>query len=173
MNLSRLLARLLWIAAACSLHGADDVYQKPSDFIKEVFGGEIPKAGAVTLDDSDQERIKGFMGHPYESGQVRYWGDDERTVWILNAIGKTKPITTGYVVSKGRIERVKVLIYRESHGWEVRQPFFTRQFKDASLGEDNKLDRRIDNIAGATLSARALTDMAQLALLLEQKRLEE
>jgi len=168
-----LLAALLWLGLAVSVPAADDVYQKPSEFIREVFGGEIPKAGTVTLTDEDQARVRTFLGHPYEAQRVRYWSDGTKTAWILNGIGKTKPITTGYVVVKDRIERVTVLIYRESHGWEVRQPFFTRQFQGATLEEDGKLDRRIDHIAGATLSSRALTGMARLALFLDQKKASE
>ncbi len=92
-------------------------------------------------------------------------------VVILDEIGKTQPITTGFVVSGGRIEKVKVLIYRESHGFEVRRSSFTKQFKGASLDRSGKLNRRINNIAGATLSVRALTKLAGVALYLDQIRL--
>jgi len=49
---------------------------------------------------------------------------------------------------------------------EVRYPFFTDQYKDASLQKDKQLDRTIDGISGATLSVRALTKLARLALYL-------
>lgn len=65
---------LLWVGTVCSVLGADDVYQKPSEFIKEIFHGELPKAGAVTLTKKDQAEIKGFMGNPYGSARVRFWG---------------------------------------------------------------------------------------------------
>ncbi|WP_069472977.1 FMN-binding protein [Candidatus Marithrix sp. Canyon 246] len=73
-------------------------------------------------------------------------------VWILEEIGKKKPITTGIVINKGRIERFKVLIFRETRGWEVCYPFFTNQFKGNSLNNFS----HIDGISGATLSVRAL-----------------
>jgi len=100
---------------------------------------------------------------------VRYWSRDERTAWILEEIGKTEPITTGIVVDKGAIARISVLIYRESRGWEVRYPFFTDQFKGATLNSTHELDRNIDGISGATLSVRALTRLARVALLLDAK----
>ena len=148
---------------------AEDVYQKPSAFIAGVFGGKTPRGGAISLTKTHQADIKRLIGRPYGSQRVRYWSDGKRTAWILNEIGKTKPITTGYVVSGGKIESVKVLIYRESHGWEVRQTFFTKQFKGAAL-KSGKLTKRVDNIAGATLSTRALTKMAKLALYLDSKK---
>jgi hypothetical protein len=59
-----------------------------------------------------------------------------------------------------------VLIFRESRGWEVRHDFFTDQFKGVTLNDDRELDLPIDNISGATLSVRALTRLARLALYL-------
>jgi hypothetical protein len=63
---------------------------------------------------------------------------------------------------------LRVLIYRESRGWEVRHAFFTRQFDQAQL-ENGKLDRSIDGITGATLSVEALQRAARLALWLDQQ----
>ena len=60
----------------------------------------------------------------------------------------------------------KVLVFRESRGWEVRHPFFTDQFRDAGLTGELALDRNIDGISGATLSVRALSRLARLALYL-------
>jgi uncharacterized protein with FMN-binding domain len=100
---------------------------------------------------------------------MRYWTRDHRSAWILEEIGKEQPITTGIVVQGGRIERIKVLIFRESPGWEVRHDFFTEQFKAAGLTEKHGLDRHIDGISGATLSVRALTRLARLALFLDHQ----
>lgn len=145
-----------------------DVYQKPSAFLKEVFKGKVPAAKVVDV-SSRQEAITKLLGHKYGSKRIRYWAGGGRTVWILNEIGKTQPITTGYVVKNGKIAQVKVLIYRESHGWEVRKKFFTRQFTGAGLTKGTRLTKRIDNVAGATLSVRALTKMGKLALYLDSQ----
>ena len=65
---------------------------------------------------------------------------------------------------------MKVLIYRESHGWEVKHEFFTDQFKDIGLKSNNKLDGYIDNISGATMSVDALRNLGRLALYLTQQK---
>jgi len=109
-----------------------------------------------------------MLGHDYKGLRIRYWKQDERTAWVLDEIGKDKPITTGFVIKNGRIERVRVLIFRESRGWEIRHAFFTDQFDKATLNKDRQLDRTIDNISGATLSVRAVTKLARVALLLDQ-----
>jgi len=74
------------------------------------------------------------------------------------------------VVIGDKVEQVKLLIYRETIGAEVRRTSFTNQFKGATLGSNGKLSRRINNIAGATLSVRALTELGRVALYLEEIR---
>ena len=148
---------------------AGGVYQEPDAFIAEVFNNNAPKPGVIWLNKELKAELKDILGHNYNGLRVRYWQQDDRTAWILDEIGKDKPITTGIVVNKGRIERVRILVFRESRGWEVRHSFFTEQFDDATLKENSELDRHIDNISGATLSVRAVTRLARVALLLDQQ----
>ena len=148
---------------------ANDVYQQPEDFINEVFAGKPPQRRVLSLTDSVRNEIKEILGHDLGVMRLRYWGEDGRTAWILEETGKERPITTGIVVNKGKLELLKVLIYRESRGSEVRHPFFTDQFKGATLEKDDELDRPIDGISGATLSTRALTRLVRLALYLHQQ----
>ena len=110
-----------------------------------------------------------ILGHAPSGMRVRYWQDQERTTWILDEIGKELPITTGIVIDHNGIERVRVLIFRESRGWEVRHDFFTDQFRGARMNNKGDLDRNIDGISGATLSVRAVEKLARVALLLNSK----
>ena len=163
----KLLFLLITVVSASPALAADDVYQSPDTFIAESFGGTTPPAKTLTPDTALNEKIAKIMGKHYTLNSVQYWQHNGRTAWILEDIGKYEPITTGYVVSpENKLERVKVLIYRESHGWEVKHEFFTRQFKGAGLKKEKKLDERIDGISGATLSVNALKRMGALALLL-------
>ena len=162
---------IFWLVAlTCAGQAGTTVYQKPSDFIQAACGGSLPPTQALDLTAVHQARIKRLLGHSYRPSRVRYWTSGRRMVGILEEIGKTQSITTGLVVSGGRIEQVKVLIYRESIGSEVRRTSFTNQFKGASLERSGKLSKRINNIAGATLSVRAVTEMVRVALYLEQVR---
>lgn len=159
------------LASAAPLYAADDVYQNPEDFISESFTGTSPQKKNLNIDTALSEKVQKIMGDHYRLNTVNYWTDGQKTAWILEDIGKYEPITTGYVVNKdGTLDRVKVLIYRESHGWEVKHKFFTRQFEGAGLKREKKLDQRIDGIAGATLSVNALKRMGALAIMLHQNR---
>ncbi len=165
-----LLTIILLIAASGIAQAGTTVYQKPSDFIRSACGGQIPTSKYLTLTSSHQSKIRRLMGHEYRPSRVRYWTYRGKMVVILDELGKTQPITTGYVVSGGKIELVKMLIYRETIGAEVRRTSFTNQFKGAALGSSGKLSRRVNNIAGATLSTRAMMEMGRVAIYLDQVR---
>lgn len=153
------------IAALC---GATRVYQAPEDFIADSFDGKPPPAQTLWLTGPLGEGATAILGHR-PPPRITYWRTTGRVAFILEEIGKEQPITTGILIQDGRIERVRILIYRESRGGEVRYPAFTRQFEGASLNDNQRLDRSINGISGATLSVNALERMTRLALFLAQQ----
>ena len=164
----KVFALILWLSLLPTAVFSGGVYQEPDAFIAEVFADAPPKPEVIWPSQGLKSRMKEILGHDYDGLRIRYWKKETRTAWVLDEIGKDKPITTGFVVDQGRIERVRVLIFRESRGWEVRHAFFTDQFDKAALNNDTELDRRIDDISGATLSVRAVSRLARIALLLDQ-----
>jgi len=147
---------------------AKSIYQEPEDFISEVFADASPEVKRLWLKKDLQLKIHSILGHDLGLLRVRYWHDKHRTAWVLEEIGKTEPITLGFVINRGVIEVVRVLIFRESRGWEIRHPFFTDQYKNAGLNSNLELNQQIDGISGATLSVAAANKLARLALLLHQ-----
>ena len=154
----------------CGIRGsaALDVYLEPGDFLHHSFAGDVPPPQKLWITKAIKSQLRKILGHDLGQLRVRYWQRESRTAWILEEIGKEEVITTGFVVDSDRIAQVRVLIYRESRGWEVRYPAFTEQFTGASLTDRLLLDRHIDGITGATLSVNALTRLARVALLLHQ-----
>ena len=166
-NVRRFLAKSILLtvintSSSCIL--AEDIYQQPADFISESFAGTPPKSSVLWITKAIKPAIYEIMGHDLDALRIRYWTQNAKTVWILEEIGKVHPITVGFIVEQSRLQQVKVLIFRESRGWEVRHPFFTNQFKQLGLTPENKLDKGIDGISGATLSVTALKKLAGLAL---------
>ena len=164
----KITALLLFSLIFSTVTVAGGVYQEPADFINEVFDNNPPKADILWLNTELKKQIVEILDHKYKGLRVRYWSQEKMSAWILDEIGKEKLITAGFVVNNGQIEQVKVLVFRESRGWEVRHDFFTDQFKQAKLKDNHQLDKHIDNISGATLSVRAVRKLAQIALLLDQ-----
>jgi len=150
----------------CQLAGAAEmVYQSPENFLAE----NLPacRQQALWLKSGIKSQIETLIGHPFPGVRVRYCQQGGRTAWILDEIGKTEPITSGIIVDRGQVETVRVLVFRESRGFEVHRSAFTRQYESAVLDGNNKLDRHIDGITGATLSVSALNRQVKLALLLD------
>lgn len=173
---TRLTALFLCLFSTNAISGG--VYQEPDEFIKASFPDGIYKKDIIWPDKPTQEQMTEILGHKYKGLRVRYWINDTKTAWILDEIGKDKPITAGFLVKDNQIEKVRVLIFRESRGWEVRHAFFTDQFNKARLTDDdatakNQLDRNIDNISGATLSVRAISKLSRIALLLHKKIIDK
>lgn len=154
--------------AICGSVRGEEVYLAPSDFVTRAFAPAQGRAETLWLDSAVQASARAILGHAYPAARLAYHGRERTTAWILEAIGKERPITLGIVVSEGRIAQVSVLVYRESRGWEVRLLAFTRQFEGAGLAGGERLDRDIDGITGATLSVRAVTGLARFALALHR-----
>ena len=154
----------LWVVSILPAQSAE-VFQEPNVFLSEVFANSVPDPSFLGLKGEIKEAARNVLRRDAGVLRQRYWHADGRTAWILDEIGKTQPITTGISIRNGEVERVQILIYRESHGWEVRYPFFTDQFRGMTLRQENELSSRVDGISGATLSVRAITKLVRLALL--------
>lgn len=184
MRWACILLVLSGLSLATNFALAKGVYLSPQAFLQQSFGSSSLVSQALWLDDADKQQAKAIFRRDYVGFRVRYWQDGQdgqKTAWILDEIGKTRPITFGVVVTGDQIENVTVLEFRESRGSEIRHPFFTEQFVGLKLaGEGADLSDSVDGITGATLSVRAATRVARFALYLStqvtsnaQTRLDE
>lgn len=169
--LQGLLALPLLALVARKAHAQDIVdvyttYQTPEAFITEAFApAAAPAPSMLMLDAGKQSQISAVLGHPYPQARLRYWKAAGRSAWIFDDIGKEGyvPTTCGFIVSNAAIEHARVLIYRESRGQQVAEPSFLRQLIGAHAA-GNGLDKKVDNISGATLSVNMMQRMARAAL---------
>ena len=143
-------------------------YLEADEYLRSAFVAEVPGPQTLWVSGDLRDSLEQVLGHPFGKLRVRFWQQGVRSAWILDEIGKELPITIGVTVDSGAIDNVRVLEFRESRGWEVRYPFFTQQFVEARLAADDRLDRKIDGITGATLSVGAVTRIARVALLLHE-----
>ena len=143
-----------------------ETYKTNEAFIKEIFTEKVPSPQHVWLRNNLKKKVSTILDHPYGKLRIKYWMSGNKSAWVLEEIGKEKPITVGIVVVDGKIATMEILAFHESRGWEVKYPFFLKQFIQASLKDNNQLDKNIDGITGATLSVRAVTKLSRIALLL-------
>ncbi len=139
------------------------------EFLGLACGDKKPEMETLWITEETRDAAKAAVGWFPPALRLRYWQEGNCTAWILEDIGKDKPITLGIAVSGNRIERVEVLAFRETRGWEIRYPFFTSQFSGLTLATDGYLSDSIDGITGATLSVRAVERVARLALWLDMQ----
>ena len=146
--------------------GSQERYIETADYLRDAFpmGEPVPETLWVTREL--RELVDETLDYDLAILRVRYWHRDRRTAWILDEIGKERPITVGVVIEDDAASMVRVLEFRESRGWEVRYPFFTDQFDHVTLDSGDELNRHIDGITGATLSVHAVTRVVRLALFL-------
>jgi len=164
----RIQILLLFITTLLAGVAYASVYEDPESFLRQAFSGKVPQAKVLWISGELRENAGKILQHRPATLRTRYWRQAGRSAWILEEIGKEQPITVGIVISDNKIESLKVLIYRESRGWEVKHPFFTDQFTHTQIQPDLNLNKGIDGLTGATLSVRALTKLSRLALFFHQ-----
>jgi hypothetical protein len=141
-------------------------------FIEQTVGkSATPKIYWLT--EQDKATIEQILQHSFNRLRIRYWQKDDSTVWLLDEIGKEQLISFGVYIKNHSIEEIKVLVYRESRGDEIKHRFFTEQFHQATLLDNGQLSQHIDGITGATLSVNAMKKIARLALYLDKKVTEK
>ncbi len=157
------IVSLVMLMAAANFAAAKGVYLTPEQFITGAFVTGDASAQTLWLRGQSKKQAEVILNRKLGL-RTRYWRHEQRTAWILEEIGKEMPITIGVVVDADHIVDVRILAYRESRGGEVRYPFFTNQYNGLSLQDDLSLTQTIDGISGATLSVRAVTRIARVAL---------
>jgi hypothetical protein len=143
---------------------SEDVFLSKENFLKIAFEDDVPRRKGLRFKGEVKEIAQEIMGSNFKKIRMKYWRQDDKTAWILERIGKVKLITAGFIVENCRISSIHVLVYRETHGWEVKYPSFRDQFVGINMLDEFKLNKRIDGIAGATLSVNSMEKMARLAL---------
>lgn len=117
----------------------------------------------IPMDGARKEKLKGKLKMKSQVPDTLYVGlvaTDENSYWIIPDIAPSKSEKFSYVLylnGKKKIEDVDVLEYRENYGYEIDYSFFRKQFRGKEKAGEIRFGRTIQNISGATISARSLT----------------
>lgn len=125
-----------------------------------MFGAASMQKIPLNLSQDQQKMLKKASGiyHPFAADQV-YKVAGGGWLVVDQVLGKHEMIT--YAVglnADGSVKQVEVLEYRETYGGEVRNAKWRGQFVGKTANDALKLNQDIQNISGATLSSRHLTD---------------
>lgn len=118
----------------------------------------------VALTLAQMQQIEKLAGLPARSVHWRvfaaYKGEAALGYMILDdVIGKFELISYAVGLNlDATVRQVEILTYRESHGGEIRNPAWRRQFVGKQAQAGLAVGDGIANISGATLSATHVTD---------------
>src|SRR5690242_20694980 len=129
---------------------------------------------AVRLSPEERKRIETSTGLAMPRSAPRVWrafGGDAPVgfFFVDEVIGKHELITYAVgIAADGTVRGVEILDYRESRGGEVRDPRWRAQFNDKRAGDPLRVGEDIQNITGATLSSRHITEGVRRLLALHE-----
>lgn len=119
---------------------------------------------ALALSAEQKQAIEQASGQRVRDLRPKVWRaerDGQPQGWFLvdQVIGKHEFITYAVAIgADGAVRGVEVMDYRETYGYEIRNPAWRRQFAGKRHGDALKLGADIQNITGATLSCRSVTN---------------
>jgi Na+-translocating ferredoxin:NAD+ oxidoreductase RnfG subunit len=97
-----------------------------------------------------------------EGNKVIYAYEGSRALGVLfvdHVLGKHEIIDYSVAISpEGNVLGIEILEYRESYGYEIRNPKWRKQFVGAKTGDPLRLNKDVYNISGATMSCRHVTE---------------
>ena len=114
----------------------------------------------IIITDELQEKMRSASSirHPFKGERI--WKSVDGSWLVIDeVIGKHEMVTYAVALSpNGNILGIEILEYVESYGYEVAEPEWRKQFVGKTANDPIKLNQDIQNIGGATLSCKHITD---------------
>lgn len=125
-----------------------------------IFPGATFTPDFRTLDDAQAAAIEKTSDTNVLNRQLKVWRVSTGGWFIADeVVGKHEfiPFAVG-IDQNGAVVGVEIMEYREAYGGEVMNPKWRAQFHGKTVGAPLKLTGDIQNISGATLSSKHITD---------------
>lgn len=163
----------LLVASLCALPSpasAQAVYWSRDDLLRSFFAdSDTVRALQHDLTGAERAALRHQLGAAPADRYTIYYGLKGGAVrgyaLIDNERGQHLPITFGVLAdAQGRLQRLEVMVYRESHGDAVRRQRFRDQFVGRGPHDGFRPGHDVATVSGATISSKALARGAQRAL---------
>ncbi len=158
-------------ALACSAAPAYAVVYLTIDQAQAaIFPGKKLTTADVKLTGEQRKAIEKASGVRVRNPEQKIWRVEGSGWFILDeVIGKHEFITYAVGLTEdGAVKQIEVMDYRETYGGQVREEKWRSQFIGKKFGAKLKLDEDIQNISGATLSSRHITEGVRRLLALHE-----
>src|SRR5579863_6137100 len=145
-------------AIVAPVHAA--TYMSVEQAQAQMFPGASLTADFRVLTDADVKAIEADSDVDVRNRSLRAWRVSTGGWFFVDQVlGKHEFITYALALDPdGTVKDVEILEYLESYGDEIRDPAWRAQFTGKRHGAKLKLTGDIQNISGATLSCKHVTD---------------
>lgn len=132
----------------------------------------------VRLDEAQKKFVEKAAGVRMRYREQPVWqamASDKPIGWFVldEVYGKHEFITYAVALDvTGAVRGVEILVYRETHGGQIVNPKWRAQFVGKRHGAKLKLDDDIQNISGATLSCKHISEGVRRVLALHEVALK-
>ena len=147
-------------ALVCAVPGYATQYLTVEQAQQAIFPGATFTRADVTLSDEQKKQIEDASGVDVRDRTEQVWKVDGGG-WLIvdEVLGKHEFITYALGLdASGAVKQIEIMDYRETYGYEVRDAKWRAQFAGMTSQSAPKLGKSIQNVSGATLSCRHLTD---------------
>lgn len=125
-----------------------------------IFPGKYFSKVKFEISEEIKHELKKISGihHPLTNSQ--FWlAKDGSWLIVDEVVGKHEMITYAVGINHlGKIKEVQILEYNETYGHQIREQSWRKQFISKDSLHQIRLNQDINNISGATLSCKHVTD---------------
>ena len=136
------------------------IYVSVEQTQKILIPNKLLTKNPIIITDELQEKMRSASSirHPFQGDRI--WRASDGSWFIIDeVVGKHEMITYAVALSSsGAVTGIEILEYVESYGYEVAETQWRKQFVGKTAADPIKLNQDIQNIGGATLSCKHLTD---------------
>ncbi|MDE2026915.1 MAG: FMN-binding protein [Candidatus Omnitrophica bacterium] len=156
---SRILAGLTVMAPIPYVAYAE-VYMTENQAAEILFPGLKLQSSWIDLTPQEIKAVERASGKKWLSPHIHvWWGPNHEAVVIDRVVGKHEFITYAVAITpEAQVKGIEIIEYKETYGYQVRQPQWRNQFVGKSVHNTLKVNKDISNISGATLSCVHITD---------------
>jgi FMN-binding domain len=136
------------------------IYISAEQAQKILFPNKTLTKNPIIITDDLQDKMRAASSIRYPFQGERIWRSADGSWLVIDeVIGKHEMVTYAVALSPGgSILGIEILEYVESYGYEVAEPEWRKQFVGKTVNNPIKLNQDIQNISGATLSCKHITD---------------
>ncbi|MBU3602509.1 FMN-binding protein [Polynucleobacter sp. AM-25C3] len=151
---------IIGLAAAAPIVAHAKIYVSVEQAQKILMPNQSLTKNPIIITDGLQDKMRAASSirHPFQGDRI--WKAVDGSWFIVDeVVGKHEMITYAVALSpSGAVTGIEILDYVESYGYEVAEAQWRKQFIGKTATDPIKLNQDIQNIGGATLSCKHLTD---------------